>query len=238
MNRHVAASQPSGISARVPRLGGVSAKTRAFVRWFSVHGRPAPTVVLLPRCRDLAARLSFTAPGASEGKAMAANASSEVYVRWWAWSKDKARILEIEQHSFDTPWDAGTFEAALSRKTIVALVAERSGRIAGYCLYELHPDRMDVINLAVAPECRRRGVASAMINRMKAKLSREKRAILQVTISERNLVCQVFLRALGFRCVATLRDYFRDSRDDAYAFEFRANEVQLLHRRETLCSGK
>lgn len=132
--------------------------------------------------------------------------------------RDLARIVEIEEASFDDPYDAETLEDDLNQ----CYVATVDGKIAGYVYFgEDDADYvMCIDNIAVAPEFRRRGVGTSLIKFVK-RVSEDMRAV-ETVVREYNLDAQLFFRKQGFSWVQTLSWYYMTTDEDAYVMECEA----------------
>lgn len=85
----------------------------------------------------------------------------------------------------------------------------------------MHKNRLHILNFAVHPEFRRRGVARGMVRKLIARLSAQRRNKIVMEIRESNLDAQRFFREIGFRAVAIRRLFYRETREDAYVFRYR-----------------
>ena len=99
------------------------------------------------------------------------------------------------------------------------MVAERDERIVGFMIYELHKTRLHILNFAVNPEFRRRGIGAQMVDKLVGKLSHQRRTRILLEVRETNLEAQLFFRSSGFRAVSVLRDFYEDTIEDAYLME-------------------
>jgi ribosomal-protein-alanine N-acetyltransferase len=88
-------------------------------------------------------------------------------------------------------------------------------------IYELHRNRLHILNFAVAAEFRRRGVGRQMVEKLIGKLSSQRRNRIMLEVRETNLAAQLFFRDLGFRAVSVLRDFYVDTTEDAYLMQYR-----------------
>ena len=152
-------------------------------------------------------------------------ATVEHRIRWLI-RRDMREILEIEKRSFDHPWTEEEFLCCLRQRNCIGMVYESSRYdIHGYMIYELHKDRLKILNLAVAPEVRRTGIGRAMVTRLIDKLSQQRRTSIECEVSERNLPAQLFLQAAGFRAEEILRTHYDLWLDGAYLFRFTIPEA-------------
>lgn len=141
-----------------------------------------------------------------------------VHIRWMI-KRDLADVLLIERTSFSDPWKAEDFIRALKHRNCIGMVAEDGDRIAGYMLYKLHKDRIQLLNLAVWKECRRLGVGEQLIDKLIGKLSPNRRKKLVIDVRETNLDAQKWLRRLGVPAKEILHGGY-DAWEDAFRFEY------------------
>jgi len=104
------------------------------------------------------------------------------------------------------------------------MVAIHQEQVVGYMLYELLKSKLHILNFATSPEFRRCGVGSQMVEKLRLKLTQQRRTGLFLTIRESNLVAQLFFRSQKFRATNVLRGYYEDTGVDGYRFEFDLNQ--------------
>ena len=150
----------------------------------------------------------------------------------WIRENNIAEIVEIESHSFPS-WTEQQLREVLSHPHCVGMVGYLEGIPRGFMVYELYKHRLDVITLAVHIEHRCQGLGTALINKLKSKLSYEGRPEIVLTICERNVNAQLWLRGQGFVCVDTIPKYYNSRSDDAYLFSYRIDR-DVWSRRHTL----
>lgn len=143
-----------------------------------------------------------------------------VYVRWIIPS-DLPEVLRIESSVFEFPWCENEFIRATRQRNCTAIVAQCGDKVLGYSVYELHPNRLHVINFAVHEDWRFKGVGRAMVDKLKSKLSSDRRRRIMLEVRESNLDAQLFWRAVGFRCVGTMRDFYEETNEAAYLLQYR-----------------
>src|SRR5258708_18906523 len=76
---------------------------------------------------------------------------------------DLSQVAEIEKVSLPSPWSKELFEAELKRDVAYYFVMEEEGQVAGYMGYWEAPQEAHIINLAIAPKFRGRGLGRQMI---------------------------------------------------------------------------
>lgn len=152
----------------------------------------------------------------------------KVHIRWMI-RRDMNEVRAIEFNSFEYPWLHDDFVKVLQQRNVIGMVAEeaasatkcKSGRIAGFFVYELHETRLHILDIAVAPEFRRRGVGRQIIEKLLGKLSSQRRVRITVEIRETNTAAHLFFQAMGFKAVTVLKSYYDDVDEDAYLFMFK-----------------
>ncbi|MGH7129283.1 MAG: GNAT family N-acetyltransferase, partial [Planctomycetaceae bacterium] len=103
-------------------------------------------------------------------------------------------VLDIERHSFEHAWTEEDFLSCLRQRNCIGMVAEHNHEIVGFMIYELHKSRLRILNFAVAPQLRRRGVGMQMVQRLVDKLSQQRRSEIVLEVRETNLDAQLFFQ--------------------------------------------
>ena len=143
-----------------------------------------------------------------------------VHIRWMI-RRDMPEVLEIESRSFEFPWSEEDFIRCLRQRNCIGMVGESEERVVGFMIYELHKTRLHILNFAVRPDFLRRGVGTAMAQKLISKLSPQRRNRILLEVRETNLAAQLFFRGAGFRAISVLRDFYDDTPEDAYLMQYR-----------------
>lgn len=159
----------------------------------------------------------------SAGRALATKTQNRLHIRWMI-RRDMNEVLQTERQSFEYAWTEEDFLRCLRQRNCIGMVAEMNDRVVGFMIYELHKSKLHVLNFAVAPNCRRMGIGAQMVEKLIAKLSSHRRTKITLAIRERNLAAQLFFRGVDFKAVKVLRNYYEDSREDAFLMEYRVPE--------------
>ncbi len=148
-----------------------------------------------------------------------------VHIRWMI-RRDMPAVLKIEGHSFEFPWSEDEFIRALRQRNCIGMVAELNEVVVGFMIYELHKNRLHILNFAVHSDYRRNHVGSSMVEKLVSKLSYQRRSRILLEVRETNLPAQLFFKQVGFQAVSVLRDFYEDTTEDAYVMQLRhqANE--------------
>lgn len=159
----------------------------------------------------------------STGRAAVRKELARVHIRWMI-RRDMSDVLRAEQESFEYAWTEDDFLRCLRQRNCIGMVAEVNDRVVGFMIYELHKNKLHVLNFAVAPAVRRQGIGALMVAKLIGKLSSHRRSKISLAVRERNLPAQVFFRAQEFKAVRVLRNYYEDSGEDAFLMEFRVSD--------------
>ena len=143
-----------------------------------------------------------------------------IHIRWMI-RRDMPAVLGIEAQSFEFSWSEDDFIRCLRQRNCIGMVAERDDKVVGFMIYELHKNRLHILNFAVAKESRREGVGRSMIGKLLSKLSHERRNRIMLEVRETNLEAQLFFKGLNFRAISVLRDFYDDTVEDAYLMQYR-----------------
>ena len=151
-----------------------------------------------------------------------------VHIRWMI-RRDMPEVLAIENRSFEFPWSDEDFIRCLRQRNCIGMVAEYDERVVGFMIYELHKNRLHVLNFAVRLEFRRRGIGTSMMRKLIGKLSEQRRNRILLEIRETNLDAQLFFRDCNFRAISVLREFYEDNPEDAYLMQYRYRGITAEH---------
>ena len=126
-------------------------------------------------------------------------------------------ILAVERASFTNPWTREMYLAELDHQGVAFFYVARDAgrRIVGFCSFWRVVDELHINNLAVLPECRRLGVASALLARVLevgASMG-SRRATLEVRHS--NDAARRLYGGFGFVVAGVRRGYYTNPIEDA-----------------------
>ena len=147
------------------------------------------------------------------------HAPLDVQIRWLI-RRDMGEVLEIERQAFEFAWSEEDFLCCLRQRNCIGMVAEHNHRIVGFMIYELHKEKLHILNFAVAEDCRRRGVGSQMVLRLIDRLSQQRRKEILLEVREGNVPAQMFFQRQDFRAVTILRAHYDDTAEDAYIMRY------------------
>jgi len=129
--------------------------------------------------------------------------------------RDLGAIEEIERASYPTPWSRSMFASELAKPSSICVGALREGRLVGYMVISRYVDAWHVMNIAVAPDSRRDGIATALLEHLFTVTAGQERRgyTLEVRVSNKGAI-RLYER-IGFRQRGVRRGYYTDNREDA-----------------------
>jgi ribosomal-protein-alanine N-acetyltransferase len=128
---------------------------------------------------------------------------------------DAPALLAIERRAFSDPWTEVSFREALTSTWTFGLVAETGRGLAGYFIGREVAGTGEVLNLAVAPEFRRRGIGGALLDAGLEALHRRRVDEVFLEVRESNSSARALYGAYGFQAVGQRAAYYRNPREDA-----------------------
>ena len=120
----------------------------------------------------------------------------------------------IERAAFQDPWSAAQLTACLSADDVF-LVAERAGAIVGYAIAQVAADEAEIVNVAVAPTARGRGIGRALVRSAVAAAASCGARAVYLEVRESNAVARRLYEAEGFAVAGRRRGYYRTPTEDA-----------------------
>jgi ribosomal-protein-alanine N-acetyltransferase len=126
---------------------------------------------------------------------------------------DLPEVVAIERRAFTSPWSLAMFVLELSKPSGICLAAEISDELTGYLICSRYDSVWHVMNVAVDPTLRRRGIATALLGRLLERVEPEAQLTLEVRRSNTGAI-ELYER-FGFRSAGVRRRYYQDNGEDA-----------------------
>lgn len=130
---------------------------------------------------------------------------------------DLDEVMVIERTAFRFPWSAGFFRQELQVACARSILAEADGKIIGYVLFWLLPGAIDIHNIAVHVDFRRRGIARVLLGRVIGEARRQSIVHIMLEVRKSNLPAQKLYETVGFLTVGLRKGYYSDNGEDALA---------------------
>lgn len=146
-------------------------------------------------------------------------APSVSYIEDGTYLRDIARAEAV---CFSEPWSEKAVEEFLSQPYNHVLVALSGGVFAGFITYTRIADEIQIANVAVLPEFRRKGLADGLLCRLaqSAKQNGVSKTTLEVRVS--NLPARNLYEKNGFEAVGLRRNFYKAPTEDAVLYDRRS----------------
>jgi [ribosomal protein S18]-alanine N-acetyltransferase len=141
---------------------------------------------------------------------------------------DLDALVALERLCFSHPWTPRNFADAMADPPLSRVVVLRVTRAAGdpdrgiaaYCAYQVAAgEELHVHNLAAHPAGRRRGWGRMLMRAVLALATRRGARTALLEVRRSNEAARGLYESLGFRVLATRRDYYRHPTEDALVME-------------------
>ena len=126
---------------------------------------------------------------------------------------DLPAVISIERRSFPTPWSLAMFVLELSKPSGICLAATDGNELLGYLVCSRYEQVWHLMNVAVAPEKRRSGIARRLISRLVEEAGGKLPFTLEVRVSNQPAI--TMYERLGFRSAGVRPRYYQDNGEDA-----------------------
>ncbi|MGI6326981.1 MAG: ribosomal protein S18-alanine N-acetyltransferase [Saccharofermentanales bacterium] len=131
--------------------------------------------------------------------------------------QDLDDLVRLEKICFNIPWSreslANELTANLRARVLVA--EQSSGLLVGYLSGWVVLDELQINNIAVDPESRRKGIGRCLLRQMIAMAESENLSSIFLEVRERNRAARSLYASLGFLPVGGRRAYYADTGEDA-----------------------
>ena len=125
------------------------------------------------------------------------------------------QVAALEALCFSDPWSENSVASELRNPLALWLVAVEGDCVAGYVGSQTVMGETDMMNIAVHPDFRRRGVAEALVNALTVELKRMESKCLTLEVRASNEAAKKLYDKLGFSQIGRRPNYYRHPREDA-----------------------
>lgn len=125
------------------------------------------------------------------------------------------QVAELEKQCFSNPWSENSVRSELNNPLSLWIVACDGDSVVGYVGSQSVLGEADMMNLAVAPQYRRRSVASNLITTLVEKLTESGAHCLTLEVRASNFPAIELYRKHGFVAVGKRPNYYHNPKEDA-----------------------
>jgi len=126
-----------------------------------------------------------------------------------------SQVAALEKLCFSEPWSENSVAGELSNPLSLWLVAVDGDCVAGYVGSQSVMGETDMMNIAVAPNYRRQGVAAALIGELVRQLKDKGNHCLTLEVRASNDAAIKLYEKLGFARIGRRPNYYRSPKEDA-----------------------
>lgn len=123
-------------------------------------------------------------------------------------AEDVREVLDIEKASYTMPWSETSFLSEIYSRHSITRVAEFNEKIVSYICVKKVADEGHLLNLAVHPDYRGRGIARMLFNDAVEDLQDGNCRFLYLEVRVSNNAAIKMYTDLNFKVVGTRKDYY------------------------------
>ncbi len=126
-----------------------------------------------------------------------------------------AQVAALEQVCFSDPWSENSVRSELENPLSTWLIALEGETVLGYVGSQTVLDEADIMNVAVAPDHRRQGIARLLLERLEEALRARNVHSLTLEVRASNEPAKALYASLGYVRVGRRPNYYFKPREDA-----------------------
>ena len=127
---------------------------------------------------------------------------------------DVESVLEIERRNFRDPWTRRAFLAEIKAGPVSQpMVVEYDDRIIGYVVPWFVADELQIANLAIHEDFRRRGLARQTIGQLCEIALQKNCKVAHLEVRHTNTAARELYESLGFKTTTVRRAYYGPAED-------------------------
>lgn len=129
--------------------------------------------------------------------------------------EDVDAVSRLEQQCFSDPWSRAQLEEELENPDACWLTAIEGDQVLGYMGIRLMGPEADVMQVAVAPQARRQGIARRLVQAMLEQCAGRGVERLMLEVRESNQPARRLYEEMGFIEEGRRKKYYRQPVEDA-----------------------
>lgn len=126
-----------------------------------------------------------------------------------------AQVAKLEACCFSSPWSEKSIVSELTNPLSLWIVAVDGDTVVGYVGSQSVLGEADMMNLAVEPAYRRKGIAEQLVNTLIAHLKSRDVHCITLEVRASNTAAIALYQKMGFEQVGCRPGYYSNPREDA-----------------------
>ena len=126
-----------------------------------------------------------------------------------------AQVAALEKICFSDPWSENSVASELENELALWLVALDGDTVVGYIGSQTVCGETDMMNVAVHPDHRRRGIAENLIDSLIRELKKRDSHSLTLEVRASNAPAIALYEKMGFSQAGLRKNYYRNPKEDA-----------------------
>jgi [ribosomal protein S18]-alanine N-acetyltransferase len=136
------------------------------------------------------------------------------------------QVLEIERMSFSEPWSESAFRNEIHKTYAFNRVALRGNSVIGYICANYILDEGHILNLAVHPDFREKGIATELMSDAIHELRQKGCDYLYLEVRASNSAAKKFYERFGLGVTGIRKNYYNSPKEDALIMMGRLKEAE------------
>lgn len=136
---------------------------------------------------------------------------------------DIDEILSVEESLFSAPWSRDVFirelQLPISHSFVAKTDKNQKIEIAGYIVFWIIAEEIQLHKIAVREDCRRTGIAAKLMEAMIRRSCEENVFICTLEVGRSNEGAKKLYEKFGFIVIDTRQRYYPESGDDAFIMQ-------------------
>jgi ribosomal-protein-alanine N-acetyltransferase len=145
-------------------------------------------------------------------------------------ARDAAEVAKIEAENFSVPWSEQSFLDSILLEHTLFLVAEETGKIAGYCGIYLTAEEGELVNIAVIQSMRRKGMARCLLEEAVRILLENGVEALYLEVRVSNEPAIRLYESMGFSTEGIRKGFYEKPREDARIMKLEMEKAAQMAR--------
>lgn len=129
--------------------------------------------------------------------------------------RDIEAVAILEAENFSEPWSANSFIEEIRKETSLYIVAYEGETLVGICGLVTSFDEGEVLNVSVAKEYRKQGVAYQMLQHLLNEGESKGIKHFTLEVREGNVPARTLYEKLGFVCEGIRPNFYRNPAENA-----------------------